>query len=285
MRDRNDDRHRSHDEGEWFRRRDADREQRAGSWKDESDSRWGRQEHFGDRGQQNERGNAGWERGDDWRNNQNRDWRSEQSNWNAEGYRPDERYGNNQSMYGERQDYGRQQRGWDNRMNRERETDRNRAATETKDTHTWSAGHGAYTDQNTYGSGYNQSYGGGLSSWQTAGGGNPRVWGEDRDRNDRGRHFGKGPKNWQRNDERIREDVNERLTDHPDVDASEVQATVSNGEVTLTGTVDDRQAKRHAEECAWGVSGVREVHNQLRVNSRESQESNQSGGSGNFWSR
>ena len=40
---------------------------------------------------------------------------------------------------------------------------------------------------------------------------------------------------------------------------------MSNGEVTLTGTVDDRQAKRLAEDIAESVSGVREVHNQIRV--------------------
>jgi hypothetical protein len=40
---------------------------------------------------------------------------------------------------------------------------------------------------------------------------------------------------------------------------------VSNAEVTLTGTVRDRQDKRLAEDLAEPVSGVREVHNQLRV--------------------
>jgi hypothetical protein len=82
---------------------------------------------------------------------------------------------------------------------------------------------------------------------------------------DRGGHAGKGPKNWRRPDERIREDVNDRLTDHPHIDASEIEVTVNQCEVTLTGTVEDRQAKRLAEDIAHSVSGVRDVHNLIRV--------------------
>jgi hypothetical protein len=79
-----------------------------------------------------------------------------------------------------------------------------------------------------------------------------------------GRYAGRGPKNWQRSDDRIREDVNEMLTQHPDVDASDIDVQVATGEVTLTGTVSSRHEKRAAEDCAWDVSGVRDVHNQLR---------------------
>lgn len=82
----------------------------------------------------------------------------------------------------------------------------------------------------------------------------------------RGQFAGRGPKGWRRSDDRIREDINERLTDHPDVDASEIEVMVQNGEVTLTGEVGDRETKRLAEDLADRVSGVRDVHNQLRVN-------------------
>jgi hypothetical protein len=84
-----------------------------------------------------------------------------------------------------------------------------------------------------------------------------------------GRHAGRGPKGWQRSDDRIREDVNERLTDHPHIDASEIEVQVQNGEVTLSGTVEDRHAKRLAEDIADSVSGVRDVHNQIRVHQGE----------------
>ena len=80
-----------------------------------------------------------------------------------------------------------------------------------------------------------------------------------------GQFSGRGPKGWQRSDERIKDDVSERLTDHPDIDASEIEVQVTGAEVTLTGTVDHRQAKRLAEDIAESVSGVKDVHNQIRV--------------------
>ncbi len=81
----------------------------------------------------------------------------------------------------------------------------------------------------------------------------------------RGQFAGRGPKGYKRSDDRIKEDVNEQLTRNPDLDASDIEVNVENGEVTLTGTVDARQAKRLAEDLAENCSGVQEVHNQLRV--------------------
>jgi osmotically-inducible protein OsmY len=78
-------------------------------------------------------------------------------------------------------------------------------------------------------------------------------------------HRGRGPKGYQRSDERIREDVNDRLTDDPHVDASEIEVAVANREVTLTGTVNSRFEKRHAEDLAESISGVTHVQNNLRV--------------------
>lgn len=84
-------------------------------------------------------------------------------------------------------------------------------------------------------------------------------------------YAGRGPRGYQRSDDRICEDVCQRLTDHPAIDASRVEVTVENGEVTLSGTVDDRLCKRLAEDIAESVSGVREVSNQLRLSQRETQ--------------
>ena len=75
--------------------------------------------------------------------------------------------------------------------------------------------------------------------------------------------FGKGPKGYKRSDERIQEDVNEALTRHYDVDASDIEVSVLDGEVTLAGTVANRQMKRRAEEAVEFCSGVKDVHNQL----------------------
>lgn len=76
---------------------------------------------------------------------------------------------------------------------------------------------------------------------------------------------GRGPKGYIRSDERIREDVCDRLSDDPLVDASEVDVAVASCEVTLTGTVDTREERRRAEDCAERVSGVTHVQNNLRV--------------------
>jgi hypothetical protein len=80
-----------------------------------------------------------------------------------------------------------------------------------------------------------------------------------------GPYAGRGPKGYQRSDERIREEVSERLTDDDRIDASGIEVAVTTGEVTLTGTVESRRMKRLAEDLAESVRGVRDVHNQLRV--------------------
>jgi hypothetical protein len=78
-------------------------------------------------------------------------------------------------------------------------------------------------------------------------------------------HRGQGPKGYRRSDPRIHEDVNDRLTDDPMIDATNVEVLVRNGEVTLNGTVASRFAKRRAEDVAESVSGVTHLQNNLRV--------------------
>jgi Flp pilus assembly secretin CpaC len=68
-----------------------------------------------------------------------------------------------------------------------------------------------------------------------------------------------------RSDERIVEDVNDRLTEDWMLDASDIEVSASNGEVTLSGTVTERRSKRRAEDLAESVSGVKDVHNTIRV--------------------
>ena len=93
----------------------------------------------------------------------------------------------------------------------------------------------------------------------------------------RGPFSGRGPKGYQRSDDRIREDICEVLMQHGEIDASEVEVEVQNGEVTLRGTVEDRRQKRLIEDVLEEVSGVRDVQNQLRVQQQQGQ-SGQYGG-------
>jgi osmotically-inducible protein OsmY len=82
-----------------------------------------------------------------------------------------------------------------------------------------------------------------------------------------GRFRGRGPKNYRRSDDRLREIICDRLTDNEWIDASDVEVNVVVAEVILTGTVDSRYAKRLAENIAESVSGVSNVQNNLRVQS------------------
>lgn len=59
--------------------------------------------------------------------------------------------------------------------------------------------------------------------------------------------------------------MNEALTRDHALDATNIQVEVQNGEVTLKGSVSDRDAKRRAEDIAESCSGVKDVQNQLRV--------------------
>lgn len=81
----------------------------------------------------------------------------------------------------------------------------------------------------------------------------------------RGGFHGRGPKGYTRSDERIREDVCERLSGDDEVDATEVTVRVQSGEVTLEGSVPTRHMKRVATYIAENISGVQDVHNVVRV--------------------
>lgn len=112
-----------------------------------------------------------------------------------------------------------------------------------------------------------QGYGQGSRDWSSQDygaefGGSQRGYAGEMQR---GQYFGRGPKNYRRTDERIEEEVNETLTRHGAIDASDIEVKVKDGEVILTGHVDSRRAKRLAEEIVEELSGVREVNNQIRV--------------------
>lgn len=227
---------------------------------------WNRGENWG-----SERGREDWNRGggmqhwggdrgrEDW-NRGNQDYRGmphrEPENrrledWNRSGTNLGSNYGENRGRedwnrggneWGRGQEWERRGQDW-NRGNQEWNRGRNEGGN-------YGAGSG------TYGGNMQGSYYGGAGSYSGSMG-------------DRGQYSGRGPKNYNRSDDRIREDVCERLTHHPQIDASEIEVKVQNGEVTLTGTIDERHAKRMAEDVAEQVSGVREVHNEIRVQQGE----------------
>jgi osmotically-inducible protein OsmY len=123
----------------------------------------------------------------------------------------------------------------------------------------------------------------GGGSWLDRAADQVRSWfgGDDDDRDERrrevrgrgeGRFRGRGPRNYRRSDERVREEVCDHLTDNEWLDASEVEVNVVAGEVILAGTVDSRYAKRLAESIAESVTGVANVQNNLRVHQYQTAE-------------
>jgi len=94
-------------------------------------------------------------------------------------------------------------------------------------------------------------------------------WMGDRDalhrREADGEHRGRGPKGYRRSDERIREDIADRLTDDSWLNAENIEIAVADGDVTLSGAVRSREDKKRAEALAESVTGVGNVQNNLRV--------------------
>ena len=65
-----------------------------------------------------------------------------------------------------------------------------------------------------------------------------------------GPYRGIGPRGWTRPDERIEDDVCERLRVDGAIDARDIGVTVAGGEVTLQGTVGSRRERHLAEAGA-----------------------------------
>jgi osmotically-inducible protein OsmY len=150
-------------------------------------------------------------------------------------------------------------------------------------------------------------YGSGNQGWGPAAQGYDRDWSHRREPNESrakwngwpddsnrrsagnseaGPYSGRGPRGYQRSDDRIREDICDRLTRHGEIDATDVQISVRGGEVTLDGAVDTRHAKRLAEDVAESVDGVRDVTNHLKASrgwssDRQEQRSPSDAGLGN----
>lgn len=137
-----------------------------------------------------------------------------------------------------------------------------------------------------YGGGRHSARGGGERGWWDRTSDEVRSWFGDDEAERRRRvdeqatHRGRGPKGYSRSDDRIREDVSDRLTEDPHIDASGIDVTVASGEVTLSGSVDRRWAKRHAEDIAEGVSGVKHVQNNLRLNQTDWRSADSTTGAG-----
>jgi hypothetical protein len=80
-----------------------------------------------------------------------------------------------------------------------------------------------------------------------------------------GPYRGLGPKGYRRSDQRIKEEISDRLREHPEIGASDIRVDVERGEVRLTGVVDSRKTRGLAEEIADSVLGVSDIRNELQI--------------------
>jgi osmotically-inducible protein OsmY len=201
-----------------------------------------------------------------------------QQRWSSEGY-PESYRGV------EGRGWSQGERGWDNESRQGRGSEGYRYRSEDDETEGAYAGYepSEYTSRRSeFGSG--QRFGGSTEQgWRGPSGMGPRQFGQGQMRQFPGSSqsrwgtsqqsfIGRGPQGYKRSDERISEDINEMLTQDADIDATNITVEVQNGEVTLRGTVPDREAKRRAEDLAESASGVKDVQNQLRVKREDQSE-------------
>jgi hypothetical protein len=78
-----------------------------------------------------------------------------------------------------------------------------------------------------------------------------------------GAYWGVGPKGYLRSDLRIADDICEKMALRGDLDASSIEVSVRQGDVTLRGKVADRVSRRLAEAICESVLGVKKIHNDL----------------------
>ena len=143
----------------------------------------------------------------------------------------------------------------------------------------WGQGYGGSVAPSDYREGFGgEAYGGGMaaSDYERSNGGRGETFGaDDRSWIDRcaddaseGRtphHRGRGPKSWARSDQRLYEEVCERLLHDKLIDARGFEVDVEDGVVTLTGRVRAPADPQLAERLVREVPGVKEVRLELSV--------------------
>jgi osmotically-inducible protein OsmY len=272
---RNEDRF--HREDDW-RRRSRDRSESSGGdrYGRSSAREYGRndRDYRSNYGQ----GREGWSSGDEFSRSRDYgssgDWVSGSGATSRRHGQRDESYGydrsRNEDRFGSDRSYGRDygggsggNRGYGGDYGRDRGWSLDRDSGVRGD---WGYTRGSSSEQD-----YGRGYGGEERSFWDRASDEVSSWFGDEEaaRRRQQDQRGRGPRNYTRSGDRIREDVNDRLTDDWRVDASDIEVTVSGTEVTLTGTVSTREQRRRAEDITENISGVTHVQNNLRVKQLE----------------
>lgn len=88
-----------------------------------------------------------------------------------------------------------------------------------------------------------------------------------------------GPKGYQRSDDRIKDEVCERLYNSYDLDVEDVSVEVGAGQVCLDGTVPERYMKHRIEDIVDQIHGVTDIDNRLKVRRQGSTDKGSASGS------
>lgn len=140
----------------------------------------------------------------------------------------------------------------------------------------WRRSQGSYYDSGSRGSGAQGEYGqgrfGGYGAYGA--GGYAGTWGAPSQYGPQSQYgqvqpgrtgARRGPKGYHRSDERIKEDICERLMQREHIDAGDVTVEVKESRVTLEGQVPERRMKHEIEDIVDSVMGVQDVDNRIHV--------------------
>jgi hypothetical protein len=91
------------------------------------------------------------------------------------------------------------------------------------------------------------------------------AWVNEDDYHKQTNFIGRGPKNYKRSDDRIYEQVCDKLMRHREVDATNIGVKVESGVVYLSGKVESRRIKKLTELIIEDLPGVQDVRNELSI--------------------
>jgi|GEM_PF-3629468 len=81
----------------------------------------------------------------------------------------------------------------------------------------------------------------------------------------KGQFAGTTPKNFKRSDERIYDDICQKLSQEGHFDVSDVEIKVESGEVSLEGNIENRSDKHRIEMLVDSIMGVKDITNNLKI--------------------
>jgi hypothetical protein len=125
------------------------------------------------------------------------------------------------------------------------------------------------------GAGAAQHHGGQWSGYGALG-----TFGGERRESRRQDRVRREPRGYQRSDERLRDEIYDKLIRQTNIDVSDVEVAIDEGVVSLSGMLSTRWEKHQVEDIVDSIWGVKDIHNNLRVRSAGDHEGSADSGAG-----